>query len=235
VNGRVLVMCASRNRPESIARMIESVVETSSVADVAVYIDKDQRAEYESLAGLPCDVFCGDRMFQCRSLNLLAERNPGYEAYGAATDDCLFVSKGWDQWVIEQSGGFRANVGSMVPQTVGGYKKRMDFPWLTGRWVEVVGKFVPTDTRHFYWDVALQVLGEQTQIAYADESSFGIRHEEMLPTREEPVAEDADGPTTDFGIRLFNVYADAKEVCGWMATEKDSVLERIRSSIEEGR
>ena len=68
MNGRILVVCASRGRPTRLARMLDSVKKTSTLADVAVYIDEDQKDDYAYLAD-KCMMLVGDRIGQCASLN----------------------------------------------------------------------------------------------------------------------------------------------------------------------
>ena len=234
MNGRVLVACSSRDRPEYLEKMIASVTKTSTVADVAVYIDDDQKDKYVGVKG-KYRMFCGYRMWPCKSLNLIVKAMPGYEAYGAATDDCEFISDGWDQWVLRAVDGFKSRIGVICPQTVNGYKKRMDFPWVSGNWLKVVGGLVPYETQHFYWDVGLQILGEQTQIIYATEQEFGLSHDEQFPAAEQPKeGKSSAEPTTDYGRRVLYAYSDGKETCRFLAIDRHAMLDKINKAIEEG-
>ena len=234
MNGRVLVVCASRSRPERLEQMIESVANTSTLADVAVYIDEDQVDDYKNVKGR-YRVFSGLRVWPCKSIDFLVNDMPGYEAYGAATDDCRFVTPGWDQWVLDTAKSFKSGIGAIAPQTVGGVDRRMDFPWLTGKWIQAWGRFVPFDTQHFYWDVALQLVGEETQIAFATEQEFAIEHDEMYPIPENPKPDtNRNEPITDYGRRVLYAYADAKETCRWIALERRHMVAKIKAAIEEG-
>ena len=148
MNGRVLVMCASRGRPGELLRMLRSVRETSTCADVAVYVDEDQVEDYVQAQGL-ATVVIGPRLGQCRSLNHLAKKFRGYEAYGAATDDSCFRTSGWDRWVMQTAEMFPSRVGAIAPFS-GGDLPRMDFPWVTRGWLETVGSFTVLGTHHSF-------------------------------------------------------------------------------------
>lgn len=235
MNGRVLVMCASRGRPEALQRMLDSARVTSSTADIIVYVDDDQKDLYAGVRGR-YRVASGRRLGPCASLNALAKLMPDYEAYGAMTDDCTFETVGWDQWVLKTAASFKAGIGAIAPKTVEGDEDRMDFPWLTNRWVEVLGKFVPVKTYHFFWDVVLQVMGEQTQIAFAKEDEFLIRHEDMVPSPEALDESTAGGfePTTEYGRRVVFSYSDAKESLRWIARKMKPEVAKLRAAIAEG-
>ena len=210
--------------------MIDSVADTTTNADIAVYIDDDQIKDYQAVRG-KYRVFSGMRLWPCKSLNLMVREMPGYAAYGAATDDSEFVSIGWDRWILSHN--FPGGLGAFCPQTIGGYTKRMDFPWVSGKWAEMFG-LVPLDAMQFYWDVAVQLVAEETCIVYGTESNFGIKHDEMFPSPEDRDPNDkSKEPVTDYGRRVLYVYADAKETCKWIALERQAMVQKIKDAIKE--
>lgn len=190
MNGRVLVMCASRDRNLSLERMIDSVRRTSKLADVAVYVDEDQAKDYRDCSAT---VLVGPQVGPVASLNALWKAHPAYEAYGAMTDDCEFVSLGWDEWVLETVKKFPNQIGLIAPwlngtpkyegatEAWGTYLRRMDFPWATGKWIDTVGWFAYPGAGHFYWDVVSEVIGWQTGIRYSNSEQLVIAHD-SLPT-----------------------------------------------------
>lgn len=229
-------MCASRGRPDALQRMLHSATATTTVADIAVYIDEDQKEAYSGVTGKYRAV-SGRRLGPCMSLNAMAKLLPGYEAYGAMTDDATFETPGWDSWVLKTVAGFKGGIGVIAPKTDGGDDDRMDFPWASGRWVEVMDIFVPVRTYHFFWDVALQLMGEQTQIAFARPDEFLIAHEDICPQPDAPDEStiSAVEPTTEYGRRVLFSYADAKETLRWVARKMKPEIAKLKTAIAEAQ
>lgn len=227
-NGRVLVMCASRGRPDRLNKMIRSVRDTSSLADIAVYLDDDQEADYKLPGGI--NKFVGPRVGQCASLNYIARNLPGYEAYGAATDDSQFVTHGWDQWVLNTCGDLPSGIGMMAPYS-SATGDRMDFPWATGKWVDTVGSFTVLGTHHSYWDVALQMLAESVHaMAFAREYEFKMHHDALMMGNMD------DSTMSDVGkmtYLLYHVHNDARTVCVWCAHDRLPLVSKLRTAINQ--
>jgi hypothetical protein len=211
VNGKVLVVCASRDRNIALQRMIDSVRKTSSKADIAVYIDDDQFDLYQDMSGaMP---LIGPRIGPVASLNKLVTLYPNYEAYGAATDDCTFISNGWDEWVLKVSRNFPGEIGVIAPKLKG--SDRMDFPWATRRWIEVVGWFAFPSAYHFYWDIFVELLGEATAIKYATDQEFLMLHD--------------DAPTEEINLKTAT---DARNVLPAIALERPKLIKRLKAAME---
>lgn len=238
MNGRILVMCASRGRTSRFARMVDSVRKTATIADIVVYVDDDQTEEYGPLItslGDGIRMLVGPRIGQCASLNHLAKKCPGYEAYGSATDDCTFETEGWDKWVMNAKAGFRGGVGLIspwvnqnTPALDGVEHPRMDFPWCTAEWLDIVGTFTMVNTRHQYWDVALQLVGEMTAIAFAKRTEWEIWHEALA------VEERDDDSLKDVGklmYQIYHIHNDARIVTTWAAKERQSRIAQINKAI----
>jgi len=191
--------------------MIDSVRKTSSKADIAVYIDDDQFDLYQDMSGaMP---LIGPRIGPVASLNKLVTLYPNYEAYGAATDDCTFISNGWDEWVLKVSRNFPGEIGVIAPKLKG--SDRMDFPWATRRWVEVVGWFAFPSAYHFYWDIFVELLGEATAIKYATDQEFLMLHD--------------DAPTEEINLKTAT---DARNVLPAIALERPKLIKRLKAAME---
>lgn len=213
MNGRVLVVLASRDRPFALLRMVDSVLKTSPLADIAVYVDEDQRKDYEIELPPNTRLHFGPRLGPVASLNDLVRRSPGYEAYGAATDDCLFATVGWDRWVLETARSFKGGIGVMGPWLDGALRK-MDFPWATANWINTLGFFAHPQAHHFYWDVMLEMLGEATQMKNATQKEFEIKH---------------DGhPSSNLEKHLLT---DSFNFARWCAFDRRDQIQRLRSAI----
>jgi hypothetical protein len=206
--------------------MIDSVLRTSTRADVVVYLDEDQESLYRG-TDRRAKLVVGKRHGQCVALNSIHAGFPGYLAYGAATDDCEFMAPGWDQWVIQTTHGFRGGVGAMAPAHE--HPQRMDFPWFTDKWIQALGLFVPLGTEHFYWDVALEVIGEFTQIAYATPEQFLIRHDHLEPR--EGVPDNRHDMKTEISLHFFKMAQDARFTCAWLATERRGAIAKLREAM----
>jgi len=207
--------------------MIASVQKTSTKADIAVYIDEDNVVGYD-VDTIPAHVVVGPRIGQVSSLNVLCEKfGDNYEAMGAATDDCEFQTPGWDDWVLATTNSFYGRVGAIAPLCE--VPDRMDFPWLTSRWVEVAGSFCPVPCEHFYWDVALEWVGEMTQIAFATKDEFHVSHEGVMPEPENP----SDTPS-DYQLRIIRSHTDARGALNWLALNRRDLALRLNQASMEG-
>lgn len=217
-------MCASRSRPKQLNRMVESVFSTSEEAAVAVYIDEDQRHEY---AGIDQRVLVtvGKRVGQCAALNLLHARNAGCLAYGAATDDCEFVTPGWDRWVLRARDRFPGRLGAIAPRC--DQDMRMDFPWFTNAWLKVTGDFCPLGTRHEYWDLALELVAEQVAITYAKKGEFDIVHHSEQPT---DLTDNPDMLPTEAAIWMLRNSQDGRFACAWLAHNRRPLIQALQEA-----
>jgi len=207
--------------------MVQSVERTADNADIVVYVDDDQVADYENLPG-DFKMVVGPRVGQCRSLNHIWRKCPGYEAYGAATDDCLFETPGWDSWVLQAKHAFKGGIGLIAPFS-SSKVPRMDFPWATAEWVDVMGSFCMLDTHHSYWDVALQLVGEATQMAFAGPEEFKVWHEAL------PTGDMQDASLTDVGklmYQIYHIHNDARSVAMWAALGRHEAIDKIKAAIE---
>lgn len=214
MNGKPLCVLASRDRNIALERLLRSFFWTSTDADVAVYIDDDQEQDYAALMQrLPQVLWhVGPRCGPCRSLNLLVAKHPEYAAYGAATDDSEFLTHGWDRWVVEAIARMPKGIGMIAPKLAG--SSRMDFPWASARWIDLVGYLALPLTHHYYWDVALETLAEQTCIVRATKDEFAISHD--------------DAPSENLSIYM---QEDALQAIQWIAFERPKLLKKIQEEL----
>lgn len=166
---RVAVLCPSRGRPEALGRMVASVRATSD-ADVLVYVDDDWAEQYRDVKGVKLTV--GPRIGVVASANHLAKENPDYDAYGLLTDDTDILTPRWDQWlewVFDQYPLAVAcphhNLGDVV-----------DMPFVTKRWIEVVGWYACPVFYHWCWPAIHGLIGEMTGIVHAGKHDFALDH-----------------------------------------------------------
>lgn len=210
--------------------LADSIAATSLLADLAVYIDDDEEEVYaEALKAASERVtvrpVIGPRLGPCGSLNDLVKRNPGYNAYGAATDDCQFSTPDWDLWVLHREAEYADGITAIAPCTTvaacrtdsevpgNPLENRMDFPWVTGRWIEVVGWLCFPGAYAFYWDVVVEVMGKMTRIVYATQDEFEITHEEHTP------------------INSAKLLLDAKESIEYLAYFAEEPISRLRKEM----
>lgn len=213
---RVLVVLASRDRDYALGRMIESCQNTSTQADIAVYVDGDQADDYARVIKRHPDVdwTVGPRIGPVAAMNQLVHAHPGYLAYGASTDDSEFITPGWDQWVIKTSGEFRSGIGLMAPKLPD--SKRMDYPWATAKWIEALGWFAWAGCHHLYWDILLELIGEATgTIRYATKEEFAMFHENVQ--------------SENYMIKSFT---DARNLIPIIAIERPGMIAKIRAAID---
>ena len=210
---KVLVCIASRDRPQMLAKSIDSILSTSANADVAVYVDEDQWDEYKFIGTLSRVKFiCSEQKGPVYSLNALCDMFPGYAAYGAATDDCEFVTQGWDRWVLDTIRDFPKGIGCLSPHS--GAHGRMDFPWVSAEWLRLVGYLANPGCYHYYWDVGMEILAEQTCIARATREDFSILHDGVM------------SPNLN-----THLLSDARAAILWCAFDRPMLLKRLQEAI----
>lgn len=211
---KILAVCASRDRNLALERMIQSFLATSKHADLAIYIDEDQREMYANIPHNPRVIwYFGERVGPVASLNRLVETLPGYDIYGAVTDDCEFRSPHWEKWAERHVG----EICLLAPRLKG--SKRMDFPWATKEWIEALGYFALPILEHCYWDVCLELLGEAVgAIHYATPLEWTMVHD------------DAIDPEID-----RKIARDSKLAITWIALERPKDIIKLRTAIERAQ
>lgn len=168
---KVQVISASRDRPEWLKRMLDSVAETSD-ATCAVWVDADQAERYR---GPPVTI--GPQIGVVAAINELVRRNPA-DIYVFLTDDMIVTTPGWDRWLASMINGKPAIVGAAH-----NYGPHFDVPAVSYEWVRRLGWFAYPKCWHYSWVSMLQVLGECAQmIHYATPEQWRIQHDQVATT-----------------------------------------------------
>lgn len=175
---KIAVLCPSRDRPEGLKRLVDSVKATSS-ADVLAYVDKDQDNLYWDTEGLILNV--GEQIGPVAAANLMVERFPSYDAYGLVTDDSVITTPGWDKWLEE----YLTTYPLMVISPYHNHGNHVDMPFVSRRWIETVGWFACPAMMHYAWPIVTGLIGEMTAICHAPKQSFAIDHDYVEGTHED--------------------------------------------------
>jgi hypothetical protein len=190
VNDRIAVLIPSRNRPAYLKKAIASVLDTSTRADVLVYLDDDQNGLYEKL--IRSDrviVHHGPRVGPVQSANYLVSEHPDYSAYGLITDDTTMITPGWDLWLLDVLSAFPGRLVVVSPRHNLG--EHVDMPFVSSEWINLVGWYACPDMIHYSWPILTGLIGEMTAIVHAPESGFSIHHVGLEHTNTEVRDRDA--------------------------------------------
>ena len=178
----ILVVCASRDRPESLRQMVKTFCETSEMADLAVYVDADQIHLYMHHCDWKAEfgdrlMFTIDRQLGPNgSINALYQKHrSNYRIFGVCPDDSRFKVKGWDRFVVSEMEKFPGRIGVVSPAHNDGHY--CAYPYVSREWVEIVGWYAYPEAHSFVWDTCVEMLGEATNIVYAEEAQFRMHHE----------------------------------------------------------
>lgn len=216
---RVAVLIPSRDRPEQLKRAIQSVLDTSSSADVLCYIDEDQVGAYAQ-SGIPqgnprVRYVEGPRIGPVASANALVDRHPEFAAYGLITDDTETITWGWDAWLLDAMNQFPGRLVVVSPRHNLG--EHVDMPFVSKEWIKVVGWFACPVFHHFCWPILTGLIGEQTAIVHAPGTSFSLRHEGL--------------PHTNMDART----SDEQKFFHYVALMMPKHVEALRTSMYAGR
>jgi hypothetical protein len=184
---RIAVLIPSRDRPEKLLKACRSVLATSNLADVLVYVDEDQRELYESgLTGAGfgprVKALYAARIGPVAAANSLVDENPSYAAYGLITDDTTIKTEtwGWDAWLLETLDFFPRRLAVVSPRHNLG--EHVDMPFVSWEWIDCVGWYACPEFYHYCWPILTGLIGEMTAIVHAPEQSFAIHHEGLPHT-----------------------------------------------------
>lgn len=190
----ISILVPTRNRPDNIIRLWESIKDTADNLDdieLITYIDNDDTS-YESL-NVPMTRVRGDRIVLSEMWNKCYEASRG-EILMHCGDDLVFKTKGWDTKVKDKFDEFSdrivfvfGNDGSGVHDGNFG-----THGFLHRRWVEAVGYFVPPYFSSDYNDTWLndvaRIIGRHVHIDILtehmhpdfDKAEFDITHKERV-------------------------------------------------------
>lgn len=236
----VVVMVPSRSRPESLLKTWESVRDTSN-ADLIAYVDRDQRADYESLgarmmyqiqtgvvATIPPEenrfsIMVGKRIGPVHAINQIchiARNNPVKERYPDAriwmylTDDSTIGPHGWDRWLIEAIDRLPNRIG--VVSLNHGDAPYVNFYALSTEMVEAVGWYA-LPVYAWYWDTAMELIGDGTELVWSKPNELAINH--MVQCSDD---------------RLSQPPADLISFHEWIISDRRNIIARVRKA-RDGR
>ena len=175
MTNRIAVLIPSRSRPQYLERAIASVLDTSTRADVLVYLDDDQIGLYDNIvASERVIVVYGPRVGPVKSANQLVTDHPDYSAYGLITDDTTMITPGWDLWLLDVLSAFPGRLVVVSPRHNLG--EHVDMPFVSREWIDLVGWYACPDMIHYSWPILTGLIGEMTAIVHAPENGFSIEH-----------------------------------------------------------
>jgi len=212
-NGRIAVLCPSRGNPEGLAKLIESVKNTSERAAVITYVERPQAGLYrEVLSSGPAVWHLGEPGGPAAKANRLVELEPDYDIYGMLPDDSRVLTPGWDRWMIDTVDGFPNRLGVVSAHHNGG--DFVNFAFVSRQWIDLLGWLACPDTQNYVWDTVLEILGEATKIVYATPEQFLVYHER-------PVSDRNVGPFVQDCVQFF----------GWCIGKRRATISKIRKAM----
>jgi hypothetical protein len=219
MNGRIAVLCPTRERPDQFRNLIKSLRATAKNADILAYLDEGatEMGWYRTLLEeerIKNDgrvvIEVGPRLGPVRSANHLVAKFPQYDSYGFVPDDAVFTTNEWDEFCRRSLYGFRDTLGVVSPHT--GQGLIVDMPFVSAEWVKRLGWFAPPELYHFGWTAVLGVLGECTQMVHAKPKEFSIRHDMKSPGNTNHLPADQNNLYAFF---TYYFYDALRKLRGW--------------------
>ena len=153
----LLVVCLTRGRPEKFARMMDSLLATSRISDMRVYMDIDdpKRLSYPTYS---VEYITQQRSLPARSINEIFVNDSEYKYFFGASDDLLFHTDGWDELLVGEivkAGGWGIAYGNDLHQ-----KSRLPTnPVVSSNIVHTLGWISLPTLEHLYGDNVLKDIG----------------------------------------------------------------------------
>jgi hypothetical protein len=145
-------------------------------------------------------------------VNRAVEDYPQFDIYVMMIDDARYVTRGWDEWLLETFDHFPNRIGAVSPAHDGG--AFLAYPVVSREWIEALGAFAPPGIHRFTWDTAIELLGEATRLVYAEPDQFFIQHR---------LDERADA------LQVF--IEDSARFVLWCATERRALVQKLRARM----
>jgi len=193
---RIAILIPSRGRPELLFQAVQSIFNTSRLADIYVYVDSDERELYEAArpkivgAGafkIAYGPRCGP-VGAAQALTRAARKESGtYLGFGLFVDDCRFTVRGWDEAIVYEAERL-GKVWAMSPaHSQGAF---MDFAIVSDEWIERLGWIAYPALNHFGWPSIIEALGEATSLVRLPPEVMFVEHDRKEPTDIDKSAED---------------------------------------------
>ena len=208
---RIGVLCPTRDGPDRLRQAFQSMIDTSKSTTMIACIDDDQRGLYAPIQHERLVYHVAPRVNVVDLLNSAVKLHP-FDVYGLMVDDARFKTFGWDDYVVRTIEAFPAGIGVVSAHHGKGWF--VNFPYVSARWIEVVGWYACPQTHHFCWDTVLELLGEATHIDYASEQNFAIEHDLLQ--------NDAT---------LCKFASDCIQFLGWCVNGRRDVVQKLREAM----
>ena len=181
----VAVLCPTRDRPDGLYRLANSVSTTSDSATVIACGDEDTRHLYDETR---TDIrwHFVDRMVPAKKANYLVKTEREFEVYGVIPDDAFILSPNWDVWVLDTIRKMPGRIGVVSAMHNG---EAVNFPFVSREWIDALGWLACPRMENYCWDTVLQILGESTELVYADQR-FMVQHDNPVSESILPFAND---------------------------------------------
>ncbi len=150
------ILCPSRERPQSCARMVASCPPD---ADVIVYVDDDDptRKDYERSSRYT--LVKRGAVGRGEAINYLCDAFRGYRMYLVVSDDIVFDRHDWVSQVRAAMDGFNNDIG-LVHLESENHEPYVNWAVVSRNWLDTLGFFNHPGCRWFCQDTILQALGE---------------------------------------------------------------------------
>jgi len=94
------------------------------------------------------------------------------------TDDSTIRPAGWDQYLIRTIHGFPNQIGVVGLAHDGGHAEYINFYALSANMVGAIGYYaIPSSAHAWYWDTAMELVGDATRMVYAKTSDVEVIHD----------------------------------------------------------
>jgi len=227
--GKILTICATRERVDKCARMIDSFYETSTESALFLYVDSDDNelSSYVRLLDATknkgLQYFVGSRMSTTRIINGAFKNYRNYDYYHISNDDFVYKTKGWDTTSIEKL----ESVGGGVVHYNDGYigDGLVIAPFVSGCIVRALGWLQLPGLNHLFGDNVWKVLGDL----------IGSRHylEDVHIEHHHPYSKDHKvEPDDTFKASNSNMSEDQKVFRDWLKNESYDDSQNIKKLLD---
>src|SRR5712664_1471518 len=182
MNGRVAVLCPSRDNADGVCRLARNISATTNRSDLLIYADEDQFGDYHDKCShetwqvrSKVTLVKGPRIGPVPAANDLVKFYPDYDLYGLIPDDATVKTPGWDEWCLSAVRMFPNRVGVISPAHSLGL--HVDMPFVSNGWVKATGWFACPEMYHYAWPLLTGIIGEMTAILHAPETAFLVEHD----------------------------------------------------------
>lgn len=152
----ISILCPTRERPDGVKRLIESVCSTSNHPErieILFYVDEDDLS-FPLLGEYPCKIryFQGPRVWISNAQNFLYMNSSGCILMTAA-DDMVFRSPGWDTQVIDFFDELPDKIALVFGNDLGTHAGNIaTHGFFHKKWVDTLGTWVQPG-RGSLWDL----------------------------------------------------------------------------------